>query len=416
MINKSFSIWAACFIFTAILAVLSCSEKKPFHCNDTLGCVDIEPGEPIELGVMQLLSGDLKPQGMMQVRAIEMCIANRGGQLLDHPVKLHVTDSGCTEETGINAALKLTTNPRIIGIIGTYCSSSAAAAIPLISRAGMVMISGTNSAPSLTSSAGKKGANNYPGYFRTMYNGRKMAEMAAVFAYEELGKKKAATINDGDNFTLELTAEFEHKFKELGGNIVSSMGINKGDKDMMPALEAISFVKPDVIYFPLFQPEAVSVIVQSKNVPGFENTALIGEGGANSETFIEAVGRSGIGLYLSIPGEITGKKYDELLKNYEAQYKEKPIHFSLPYIYDAAGLLFSTIESIAVKNPDGSLHIGREALRKAMYGIKDYKGLTGNLTADLYGDLFRGSASIIRLDDPSSGYKGFQANVVYQFQ
>lgn len=414
MINRLIRPWAIWIFLAAILIFDGCGDRGSVQCTDPLGCVTLKPGEAIEIGVMQVLSGGLKAQGVMHVRGIEMCLQKHDNRILGHPVQLHITDSGCSEEAGINAALSLTTNPGIVGIIGTYCSSSAIASIPLVSKAGMVMISGTNSAPSLTSITGEKGVNNYPGYFRTMYNGIKMAETAAVFAHEELGLKRAATINGGDGFTVELTKEFERKFTDLGGITVKSMGINKGDKNMGPALEAVSYSKPDVLYFPLFQPEAVCVIVQARTTPGLEKTVLIGEGGASSGTFLEAVGNAGTGLHLSAPDNLSGKEYHDLLLNYETRYGEKPIHFSLPHVYDATSLLLTAIESVAVKGPKGVLHIGRDALRKALYGTKDYKGITGNLTCDPFGDMFGGSYSIIRLDDLSGGLEKFQANVVYR--
>ena len=416
MINRLIRPWALWMFSAAILIFNGCNNSTPFHCTDPIGCVTLKPGEAVEIGVMQVLSGGLKAQGLMHVRGIEMCLQKHGNQILGHPVQLHVTDSGCSEEAGINAALSLTTNPGIVGIIGTYCSSSAIASIPLVSKAGMVMISGTNSAPSLTSFAGKKGVNNYPGYFRTMYNGKKMAETAAVFAHEKLGLKRAATINSGDSFTVELTKEFERKFTDLGGITVQSMGINRGDKDMGPALEAVAYSKPDVLYFPLFQPEAVSVIVQARGTPGLEKIVLIGEIGASSGTFLKAVGEAGIGLHLSAPDKLSGKEYHDLLQDYEARYGEKPIHFSLPHVYDAASLLLSAIESVAVKDDRGMLHIGRDALRKALYGTKDYKGITGSLTCDPFGDTFGGSCCIIRLDDLSGGLEKLEDNVVYRYR
>jgi branched-chain amino acid transport system substrate-binding protein len=41
---------------------------------------------------------------------------------------------------------------------------------------------------------------------------------------------------------------------------------------------------------------------------------------------------------------------------------------------------------VAVKDADGTLHIGRQALRDAMISTKDMKGLTGNLTCTPTGD------------------------------
>jgi branched-chain amino acid transport system substrate-binding protein len=49
-------------------------------------------------------------------------------------------------------------------------------------------------------------------------------------------------------------------------------------------------------------------------------------------------------------------------------------------------IVLAAIEKVAVKDPDNTLHIGRQALRDAVAATKDFKGLTGNLTCDANGD------------------------------
>ena len=49
-------------------------------------------------------------------------------------------------------------------------------------------------------------------------------------------------------------------------------------------------------------------------------------------------------------------------------------------------MIKAAIEKVAVVDKDGTIHIGRQALRDAMYATKDYKGLTGTLTCSPTGD------------------------------
>jgi branched-chain amino acid transport system substrate-binding protein len=49
-------------------------------------------------------------------------------------------------------------------------------------------------------------------------------------------------------------------------------------------------------------------------------------------------------------------------------------------------MIFAAIEKVGKKAPDGTLHIGRQTLRDALYATKNFKGLTGNLTCNEYGD------------------------------
>jgi branched-chain amino acid transport system substrate-binding protein len=49
-------------------------------------------------------------------------------------------------------------------------------------------------------------------------------------------------------------------------------------------------------------------------------------------------------------------------------------------------ILFTAIDTVAKKGSDGSLTIDRMALNKALHATKDFKGMTGNITCDQYGD------------------------------
>jgi branched-chain amino acid transport system substrate-binding protein len=55
-------------------------------------------------------------------------------------------------------------------------------------------------------------------------------------------------------------------------------------------------------------------------------------------------------------------------------------------------IFFAAVESVAVVDADGTVHIGRQALRDALYATKDFPGLTGNLTCDANGDCATGEA------------------------
>ena len=50
-------------LFAALLPAGCQPAAPPFECTDTLGCVEVAPGEPIKIGALQALSGSLGPQG-----------------------------------------------------------------------------------------------------------------------------------------------------------------------------------------------------------------------------------------------------------------------------------------------------------------------------------------------------------------
>jgi branched-chain amino acid transport system substrate-binding protein len=134
------------------------------------------------------------------------------------------------------------------------------------------------------------------------------------------------------------------------------------------------------------------------------------------DSFIQAVGESGVGLYVSGPAPPEGPAYDVFVAQYKDRYGDLPIE--TPYhaqTCDAANLLLHAIEAAAVQEEDGTLHIGRQALRDALCATAAYQGLTGSLTCDEYGDCGAIRLQIARLDDPAAGLAGLKNNVIWTY-
>jgi len=113
----------------------------------------------------------------------------------------------------------------------------------------------------------------------------------------------------------------------------------------------------------------------------------MGADGIFSPDFYKAAGEAAVGMYHSSPDfSAFGAGYKTFLERHQKKYGEKPIAPFHAHAYDAATMIFAAIEKITQRGPDGALYIGRRALRDALYATKNFKGLTGNLTCDKYGD------------------------------
>jgi branched-chain amino acid transport system substrate-binding protein len=402
------------FLSVALLLPGCGPASPPFACTDAMGCVEIPAGEPIKIGVIQNLSGE-GPPGLFLVHCVELAVDDRGNQLLGHPIELVGADAACSGEGGTMAALKITADPQIVGIVGPSCSSEAAAAMEIVSEASLVMISGSSTAPSLTSVGGERGADWQPGFLRTAQNDALAGRAAALFAFHELGKRRAATINVGDPYTQGLTDTFRQTLVALGGQLVLDAAVNKGDRDMRPVLNAVAASGAELLFFPVYEPEGDYIVLQAAEVESFEQIVLMSAEGLYFETFVAAVGEAGVGMYLILPTFARSSEYSAFLSRYEAKYQELPLPIYDATTYDAANLLFSAIEAVAVQGDDGTLHIGRQALRDALYTTSGFQGLTGTLTCEQYGDCGVARFNATRLDDPASGLEGLRANVIWTY-
>ena len=411
------------FLFACILAgiVLVVRQKisPQFECTDAIGCVNIASGEPVKLGVLQAISGKVASLGIEQIRGIELAMGKRDNQLLGHPIELEIEDTGCSEEGGANAALRIVSDPQIVAIIGTSCSSAGAGASSVMSEAGFVMISGANSAASLTSKDGKQGSHWRSGYFRTRFSDEDMVRAPVLFAFRELGVRKVATINQGDSYTRGLTELFENMFTQLGGKVVLNAIINKGDTDMRPVLTGVGNSGAELLFFPVYRPEGDYIIQHTREMKGGilrEDIILMGATALISDGLIKTTGKDGIGMYFAGHAQPEGLSYDQLISEYRSRYGELPVISGFSYAYDATNMLLTAIENVAIKNKNGSLHIGRRELRNVMYQVSEFEGITGKLTCDTFGDCGNARFIIMRLDDPGAGLEGLRSNVVYTYE
>lgn len=403
-------------ILLVMFVFFACERQTPpFECTDSIGCVTISPGDPVKIAVLQALSGKVAPLGQEQIRGFELASDKKKGQILGHSLAIQVEDTGCTSEGGANAVLKILADPQVVAIFGTTCSGAARTAAHAMSEAGLVMISGNNSAPFLTSIGGKPAPDFHPGYFRTANNEENAGKAAAIFAFHKLGIRRVATINDGDIYTRGLTDGFRKAFAKQGGDIVLDTSINKGEAVMHPALTAVKNAGAQLLFFPLFQPEGNLILLQAMEIPEYKNIILMSDGALIENSFIQDVREKGKGMYFVGPAGPKGPAVDDLALQYRTKYNAVPGNSYYLSAYDAATLLLAAVEKTAIREPDGTLHIGRDALRKALYATSDFPGVTGKLTCDQFGDCSRPAFNILRLDDPAAGVTALQENVIFTY-
>jgi branched-chain amino acid transport system substrate-binding protein len=392
-----------------------------------LGYIEVAPGAPVEIRSLQAISGDVSFLGIDGRNGVELAIADYG-DVLGHAVNLGtVEDDLCSSEGGQAGAQNILaqlvegadgafTGP--VGVIGTTCSGAARGAMPLLSAAGTVMISGSNTSPTLTSNLfGVPGADYAPGYYRTAHNDLFQGGAVARFAYDTLGVRTVAAIHDGDPYTEGLASAFADTFEALGGTVSVFTAVNKGDTDMTAVLTEVAAGAPELVFFPIFQPEGDFIIQQQGGIAGLEDVTWVGADGILVDGFMALPETAG--MYFSGPDlrfgdnvSATGKGYADFLVDYEATYGGAPGAPFHAHYYDATVMLLNAIEEIAFVEADGTLKIDRQGLRDALYATSDFPGMIGPLSCDPYGDCGSQAISIILHEDPTD-IAASKANVVY---
>ncbi len=355
--------------------------------TDPIGVIRVNKGQPITIASWLVIAGPDASLGVDSNRGIEIAISDKK-TVAGFPIRLIKEDSACNAEGGVSAATKIAANKSVVAAIGSSCSSEAVPGAPILWKAGVVTVSPSNTAPKLT--APDRGA-DYGGYLRTAHNDSVQGKVAATFAFNVLKVKKAATIHDGSPYAEGLANVFADVFTRLAGagSITAKEAISPTDTDMRPVLTKIAATKPDMIYFPIFIAAGGFVVRQAKEISGLSGVKLMSADGTFSPDFRKAAGDAVVGVYNSSPDlspAALGPGYVKFLEKHQARYKEKPLSAFHPHAYDAAMLIFAAIEKVGKKDAQGNLYIGRKALRDALFATKGYKGLTGTLTCNEFGD------------------------------
>ena len=373
-----------CLVFAllGLLVAFSLPAVAQDGCMDALGCVEIAADDPVVIGAMLSVSGATSFYGEDSLGGVELAISARDGMLLGREVTVVVEDELCSAEGGQAAAQRVAADETIVGVIGTTCSGAAQGAMPIISEAGMVMISSSNTSPSLTNDDTDAGGTYLPGYFRTAHNDLFQGAMGAQYAVEVLKAGAVATIHDGDPYTEGLAVVMANTFAGMNGDVVFQGAVSKGDTDMSAILTEIAASAPDVVYLPVFVPESEFLVSQAANTPGLEDAVMMTADGSFSGTFAQNTGAAAVGVVMTGP-HVAGEAYSAFLDLWAEEQPggtEAPPSGFHAHAFDAANILMDAVEAVAQETDDGTVLVGRQALRDAIAAVEDYDGLTGSLT------------------------------------
>ena len=369
-----------------------------------LGAVEIGAGEAVQIRSLLSITGAASLGGALR-HGCELAVGDFG-KVHGHDVDLgESVDAMCSPDGGRAGAGQIAEDSRVLGVIGTSCSAAAVAASPVISEAGLVMISPSNTSPLLTSDlAGGANPDYHAGYFRVSNNDLYQARAVADFAYNELGLRRMAAVDDGDPYTSALVSAFAAAFRAIGGEVPVTSTIDKGATDMTSVLVEFAEAGPDGIFFPLFEGEGTPFAEQARALDGLEGVTLITGAALLVSEFLGTPQSEG--MYFAGPeadlgpnvNESTGKSAGEVLAAFESTYGGPPTSPYWAHAYDATTVLLSAIES-AAEVDGGTLRVDRAALREALGGTEGFQGLIGTLSCDGFGDCGTGRVNIYHHTD-----------------
>jgi len=361
--------------------------------QDPLGVVTIAPDQPIVLGTLLTANGPTADLGVDSLRGVKLALDYLDlkfdgipGTLFGHRVQLVSRDEVCSGSGSLRAARAFASNPQMLAVIGPTCSATALGkATRILSNAGIMTISPSATNPKLTDPT-----QHVPLFLRTAYNGLVEGAVAADFVDSNLKARRASTAYEAEPQGDAATAGFVERFEQLGGLITGSFAIPTDPAKAQPLLQAMGEEGADLLYTTNVGTRCADLAHVWDAMSIAAATTFVGGAGCMVPAVI--TGRTGQTKTLYAVGPDLNRMAEgsfyrtEFLPAYETQFGTPPIAAFHAYAYDATDILLDAIQQAATRYKDGTITIGRTALRDAVFGTKDYQGITGTLSCTPLGE------------------------------
>jgi branched-chain amino acid transport system substrate-binding protein len=317
--------------------------------------------EPVKIGLILPMTGPAAAYGDMAYKGIEMAQAQRPS-VLGRPVKLILVDNKSDKVESTNAANRLIQRDKVDLIIGALSSSPTMAAAPVAEEAGVPLVSGWATNPLVTQ--------NRKYVFRTCFIDPFQGSVAARFAFDTLGARKAAVLIDiSRDYSVGLANFFIKSFKALGGQIVVKTMYSHGDQEFSAQLGMIKKQQPDLIYLPGYLPELPLIVRQAREM-GL-NQPFLGGDAAQADEVVKIGGPAVEGLYLTTHFDEEGVT-TPAGKKYATEYRQK--HNKAP---DALGALGFDAYNIVLDAMNRAGSTDPAKVTQALEATKGFAGVCG---------------------------------------
>ncbi|MEH0020045.1 MAG: ABC transporter substrate-binding protein [Desulfobacter sp.] len=360
----------------------------------------------IKIGINAPLTGDIPKVGegskyaaMLWLEDIEKAGGLEvGGKKYD--VDLVIEDNESKAESAVKANTKMITQDDVLAIIGPQSSKQAVPAGEVANKYKTVMISPWSTNPNTTL--------DRPFVFRGCFLDPFQGPVVANFITEEFGFTKAAVLYDvASDYPKGLAEVFKEAWekKHGPGTVVAYESFTTKDTDFSSQLTKIVKSGAQVLFTPQYYNEVPLIVRQAKDL-GWQGPIVGSDSWGSAET-VELCGEACYGLFFSSHYAAAGAKgaTKAFIDRYEKTYGYIPDDVAA-LTWDALQLAQQAIQDAG--KITGRIDKDRKAVRDALAKIKDFSGITGNMTFTEEGDPIK-CAVIVKINN-SGQYEFYKSS------
>lgn len=374
-------------LFVMVLSVGCAGEKSG---ESSVPADGTSEAGTIKIGIFEPMTGANAAGGEMEVEGIKL--ANElYPEVNGMKVELVLADNKSDKVEAANAVTMLIEKEKVNAIIGSWGSSLAMAAGPIILEAKIPTVGASCTNPLVTL------GNEY--YQRVCFIDSFQGTVMAKYAFDNLKAKKAGIIQEiSSDYSVGLVKYFNEAFIDLTGDenaIVGTANYSTGDQDFTAQLINIKDLNPDVIFAPGNYTESALLIKQAREM-GI-TVPIIGADTWEAPEFLEiggeAVEGAAFSTFFTTDVPIT-KESEKFLAAYRERYDKEPASVTA-LGYDAYLVILAAIERAGSADP---IEIQKELAKTA-----NFEGAAGMISLDENGDAVK-SAVIKQVVDGEFKY------------
>lgn len=374
---------ASALLLVPLLLLAACGS------DDEEAGTDGDTAKVVKIGVIAPISGDLTAIGTGIRNSVDLAIrqANAANRVPGWKIELAAEDDAGKADVGAQAATKLASDEAVVGVVGTYNSSTALQVAPILGRSNIVQVSPGNTNDTLTRGESFKTSPVRPfaNYFRLATLDSLQGGFAADYAYDDLKARTVVVIHDKKTYGQGLAESFKSAFEAKGGKVSTVETVSPGDKDFAGLLSKIQPMKPDLIFYGGEYPEGSLISRQAKENAGI-TAPLMGGDGIVDKTYVETGGTAvagDLGTSVGAPPEGLASA-SKFLSDYAAAAFTDSYTAYGALAYDSANTIIDAFAAVIGDGKSITDEVRTAVIDKV--ADADAAGASGRIAFDEYGD------------------------------
>lgn len=328
----------------------------------------------VVIGAVLPITGSVAAYGQTAWQGVEL--ANKMEPTLKNgdTIKVVLVDNKGDKVETATGATRLIDNDKAVALIGAMITGNTQQIMQIADAKKIPAVAPAATADKLLDRV-KYGS-------RVTFQDSVQGEVAAAYALKSNLKKAVIIVDQAQVYSIGLAKAFKTNFTKGGGNVLSELKINSGDKDFKAIVSQIASSGADFVYMPIYHPEASMIARQARQIG--VNSAFLSSDGVGNQTYIDLGGEAVNGTIFTDVFDYTNpttKKGEEFIAAYEKANGNREIAGFVALGADSYFILVNAMNECG--------EISSECINQKLHSTKNFEGVSGIISLDEKGNATR---------------------------